>query len=274
VKDTHQTAAPARLGSPIARGRTAEIYPWDDGHVLKLFCNWCPRAWADHEEHLSHIVQDAGLPVPAVGEIVEINGRRGVVFERVDGPSLLNTVERRPWTIRSAARLLADLHAAMHAQTAPDLPSCKQGLAGTISAAKGLPDDLKQATLNRLASLPDGDALCHCDFHMDNIVMTARGPVIIDWMTAARGHPLADVARSLLLATIGAPASGGPPRWLLDILRSQYRAAYLTRYFALSGADRSQLANWQPIVAAARINENIPGEQAWLLASIRKAMDT
>lgn len=272
VKDTQQTAAPAALGAPIALGRTAEIYSWGDGHILKLFRDWCPRAWTDYEARISHIVEDARLPVPAIGDIVEINGRRGLVYERVDGPSLMHTVERRLWTVRSAACLLADLQVSIHAQSVPELPSYREGLARDIGSAKALPDDLKQAILDRLASLPDGDVLCHGDFHMENIIMTARGPVIIDWMTAKRGHPLADVARSLLLATVGVPTSGGPPLWLLDIVRGQFRAAYLKRYVQRTQADRAQLAAWQPIIAAARINENVPGEQEWLLASVRKAM--
>ena len=274
MKDTHATAAPAALGSPVALGRTAEIYPWGDGRILKLFRDWCPRSWADYEERIAHIVQDAGLPVPAVGEIVEINGRRGIVYERVDGPSLLQTVVRRIWTLRSAARLLADLQAAMHAQSVPELPSYSDGLARSIRSAAVLPDDLKQAALDRLASLGDGVALCHGDFHMENVIMTARGPVIIDWMTARRGHPLADVARSLLLATVGAPANGAPPRWLLDIIRAEYRRSYLKRYFQLTHAERAELSAWQPVLAAARLNENIPGEQEWLLASVKGAFQT
>ena len=28
------------LDKPIAHGRTADVYDWDDGHILKLFHNW------------------------------------------------------------------------------------------------------------------------------------------------------------------------------------------------------------------------------------------
>ena len=30
------------LSSPIAEGRTAEVYDWHDGHILKLYHTWCP----------------------------------------------------------------------------------------------------------------------------------------------------------------------------------------------------------------------------------------
>jgi aminoglycoside phosphotransferase (APT) family kinase protein len=63
--------------------------------------------------------------------------------------------------------------------------------------------------LEGLERLPQGAALCHFDFHPDQVLMTQRGPVVIDWMTAFRGHPLADVARSCVLLSFGqAPNSG------------------------------------------------------------------
>lgn len=47
------------------------------------------------------------------------------------------------------------------------------------------------------------------DFHPDNVLLAARGPVIIDWPDATRGQPLADVARTSLLLRLG----GLPPGW-------------------------------------------------------------
>jgi hypothetical protein len=44
--------------------------------------------------------------------------RRGIVFERIDGVSLLKYTQARPWTIFGAVRLLAELHAQIHCCTA------------------------------------------------------------------------------------------------------------------------------------------------------------
>ena len=46
---------------------------------------------------------------------------------------------------------------------------------------------------------PDGDRLCHGDFHPMNILGDVSQPVIIDWPDARRGDPAADVCRSYLL---------------------------------------------------------------------------
>ncbi|MFD1910018.1 phosphotransferase family protein [Paenibacillus rhizoplanae] len=56
--------------------------------------------------------------------------------------------------------------------------------------------------LSRLAELPDGEKLCHGDFHPDNILMDDK-LWVIDWMTGVRGNPAADVARSVIMFSIG-----------------------------------------------------------------------
>ena len=76
------------LGKPIALGRTAEIYAWEEGQVLKLFHDWLSANRVEYEAQISRAVHTSGLPVPAVGEVVEINGRLGLIYERVVGPSM------------------------------------------------------------------------------------------------------------------------------------------------------------------------------------------
>jgi Ser/Thr protein kinase RdoA (MazF antagonist) len=258
---------------PLAVGRTAEIFAWDDGRVLKLYRDWCPPNWVEYELKIGRIVQDAGLPVPAIGDIVEVNGRRGVVYERVEGVSMLGMLRAQPWTVFRTARQFAELHAAMRRCVVPDdLPTQRVAFERSIRATPGLADDLRDAALRALAAMPEGGQLCHGDFHPDNVMMSARGPIVIDWMTATRGNPLADVARTLLLLTSGEPPSL-VDRWMVKLLRRQFIAGYLKRYFELCPRDDAQLAAWRPIIAAARLNEKIPGEAAHLLATVRAGLN-
>src|SRR5215203_7265395 len=97
------------LSKPIAEGRTAEIYAWDDGTVLKLYREWCPSHWVEHESKIAHAIVAAGIPTPAAGEIIEVNGRRGLIYERVIGVSMLQELNARPWIFLEHARTLAEL---------------------------------------------------------------------------------------------------------------------------------------------------------------------
>jgi len=259
------------LDKPIAVGRTAEVYAWDGQQVLKLYRDWCPPHWVDFEARVGRIVQDAALPVPAVGDIVEINGRRGLVYERLEGVSMFRALVARPWTISRFGRQMAELHAAMHAIQSPsDLPDQRGRFKGAIERARALPDDLRRKALAVLDACPDGDRLCHGDFHPDNVLMTARGPIIIDWMTASRGDPLGDVARTLLLMTVGEPPTGTLIRLLTRLLRGRMRAAYVKRYFELRPEGRERLGKWLVVAFAARLAEDIKGEAEQLIAFVKR----
>ena len=107
------------LEEPIAVGRTAEIYPFEEGQVLKLFFPSIPQLWIDAEVEVGRYIQDAELPVPKVYERVRLDDREGVVYERIEGPSLLNQLGAKPWKVGQHARLLANLHAQVHSVPAP-----------------------------------------------------------------------------------------------------------------------------------------------------------
>src|SRR4030042_1135986 len=111
---------PMQLSAPIALGFTAEIFAWKDGQILKLFNQGISQSTVESEANLTRIVCATGLPVPAVGEIIEIDGRFGLEYERVDGITMPQALTRRPWKLRYYACQLAELQADMHQCRVPD----------------------------------------------------------------------------------------------------------------------------------------------------------
>jgi uncharacterized protein (TIGR02172 family) len=257
------------LNQRIAVGRTAEVYAWENNQVLKLFRDWCPPDWVDYEARICRLVNDAGVPSPRVGDIIEVDGRRGILYERVDGLEMLAAMSRDPLKIVEYARMLACLHVEMHRCAGGDLPSMSVRTAGAIHAAKALPGDLRERSIKTLAALPDGDRLCHGDFHPGNVILTSRGPLIIDWMTAAQGHPAADVARTRLLCTVGDPPQGGLVRLMVLAARGVFRSEYLKAYRAAAPEIVEQSEAFLPTMAAARLNEEIAPEREQVLRMAR-----
>jgi uncharacterized protein (TIGR02172 family) len=251
----------------LALGRTAELFEWQPGQVLKLFMDWCPREWADWEARITRTVHDFGLPVPAVIDIVEQAGRRGIIFERITGSSMLQVIQTQPWRLFSLARRLAELHAAMHTQTMPDLPSYRASLQQRIRAA-AVSDAAKASALRQIDQLPDGEAVCHGDFHPGNVILSPRGPIIIDWIAAMQGQPLADVARTSLLLSIGEPPPNAKGRYVLTLGRALLHAVYLRRYVQLRQVTRAEVEAWRLPTVIARTREDIPNERHKLAALI------
>jgi thiamine kinase-like enzyme len=252
----------------IAEGRTAVVYSWDDNHILKLYRDWCPPDWADYEARIARAVFAAGVPSPAAGETIEINGRRGLIYERLDGVSMLQDMNARPWMLFKHARRLAELQIEIHRQSISGLPSYKERLHRDIRDTKHLSADLQDKLLARLAALPDGQSLCHGDYHPGNILITRRGPVVIDWMTACTGVPAADVARTNLLLTIGPKAAGDLLSPILKLAVRFYHRAYRSHYNAQVPGAQEQAERWLPVIAAARLVEDIPPERTALLNTI------
>lgn len=260
-------------GPLIGAGRTAEVFAWGEDRALKLFFEGFPPDAIEGEAAKTRAVHAAGLPVPAVDAVIEVDGRRGIIFERVEGPSMLAAIHARPGSLLSTAARLADLHAQMHGLDAPDLPALRPRLEWAIRRAPPLPDDLRAAALRALDRLPDGESICHMDFHPDNVVLTARGPVILDWDNSARGDPLADVRRTLMLFQMGLfYARSAAERRIFALALPLASALYRRRYVRRRHADGTALRSWAVPILAARLAEGIAVEQAATLALLRAAL--
>jgi aminoglycoside phosphotransferase (APT) family kinase protein len=109
--------------------------------------------------------------------------------------------------------------------------------------------------------------VCHGDFHPDNVILAPRGLVVIDWTNAVRGDSLADVARTSVMLTLSPLSSP-----LMRVFRNTFYAFYLRRYRQLRPFNHADLARWLLPVAAARLDERIPGEETALLNLIQTAI--
>lgn len=248
----------------IGEGREAEIFAWDGGRVLRLLRD--PDAGEKIDQQIAALgaARQAGVPVPEAFEKVFVDDRPGLVMERVEGPDQLTLLGSKPWLVFRAARVLGTVHARLHDVDAPGgLPSLRSSAQARIAAGP-LPSRLAEFALSVLDSLPDGDRLCHGDYHPGNILMAGDGPVVIDWTNVTRGDPCADVARTRLLLEVGELPPGAPAlvRRLLAAGRAVMRWTYLRTYNGIKPVDPDMLARWKVVRAAERLAaEGIEGEE-------------
>lgn len=109
------------LGPRIGRGRTADVFAWRDGQIIKLFHASRALEAIDPERIAAEALADSAVPAPRYRGSAHIGDRFGLIFDRVDGPSLLAVLAQQPWRVLMLARQLADAHLAIHAQAAPAL---------------------------------------------------------------------------------------------------------------------------------------------------------
>jgi Ser/Thr protein kinase RdoA (MazF antagonist) len=253
------------LSQPFARGRTADVYAWDEDTVLKLFHNWFSLEDIEYELKIARAVHTSGVKSPVVRELIQVDGRNGLVYERVSGEPMLTMFQRKPWMVFSHAHTLAKLHAQMHeCSFKADMPKQHRKLQRKIQDVSVLPVLVKASLLRALEELPDDNKVCHGDFHPANVLLTDTDSTIIDWIDATSGNPLADVARTSIIL-LGAAASSQVPNLMLKLFVRVFHAAYLREYFRLRPHKHDEYHRWLPIVAAARLGENIKELEGWLI---------
>jgi aminoglycoside phosphotransferase (APT) family kinase protein len=164
-------------GPLLAAGRDADIFEYGDGLVLRRSREGRSMA---REAQILEYLRSQGFPVPAVEEISDDG--LDLVMERIDGVDMVALMTRRPWAIPRLGRVMADLHRRLHELTAPDW--------------------LRDAPVGR------GDRFLHLDLHPLNVMMSRRGPVVIDWSGACRGDPAVDVALAWVLMAAGEAPAG------------------------------------------------------------------
>ncbi|GMV34674.1 MAG: aminoglycoside phosphotransferase family protein [Chloroflexi bacterium CFX1] len=257
---------PIDINRPLARGRTADIYEWGDEYVLKLFHDWFSLENIEYEMKIAQAVYASGVQSPAVKELTQVYGRRGLVYQRARGDTMRSLFQRAPWKALSLARVFAQFHAQMHSCVcAANIPPQHEILKRKILSATPLRPATKISLLDRLHSLPAGDRVCHGDFHPDNILISPVTSTVIDWIDASNGNPLADVARTsiILLGALAARQISNP---VIRIFVGLFHTGYIKEYFRLRPQGRLDYQQWLPIVAAARLSENITDLEPWLLA--------
>jgi hypothetical protein len=233
------------VGRLLAAGNVAEVFEWGS-RVIKLYRSTAAKPTAFREAAIHAAVEARELPVPAVWSVEQIGGRWGIVFDRVSEGSFAERMREDPVAVPMYLEILARLHADIHAQPAPEFASQKVRLATNIARTRLLGEKRKEILLHRLAGMPEGDRLCHGDFHPLNVMGQPSHPIVIDWPDACRGDPAADVCRSYLL---------------LKLHLEEIADLYLDAYCRINDAPRGKIVDWLPCLAAARLAENIiPGE--------------
>ena len=216
---------------PLAAGRSADVFDLGGGRILRRYHN--PARSAEGEAKVISWAGAHGVPVP---EVFDVAGP-DIVMEKVEGPTMLADLARRPWRLFRHAARLARLHQQVHAVPAPD------GLR---------------------APFGDGGALLHLDLHPENVLLSPRGAVLIDWEGAGRGPAEADLALCwVVVALSSVPGSS----WQQMVGRAGQRL------FADAVLRRSGLtvdAAW--LAAAARLRLQDPNVQPEEADRIRRML--
>lgn len=237
------------LGRLIGVGRTAEIYEYGIGTVIKLFFEGLDdSARLEYEKHLSVQIEDQ--PIPTLFNLEIVNNRLGIIFERIKGRTMKEYLEKSS-DYMTIIRNLAELHMNLKKSHGLfELPRYSHELIGRIKRVGEL--TLKEAHKleNLIMQLDEEDYLIHGDFHPDNIMYSEEKAYIIDWNNASIGSIEADIANTIVTIEFGGRGSDINHDNLMKLI-DLYKNIVIEL-----GADEQKIHDWTPAVLAAKINES------------------
>ena len=213
------------LGEKIGEGVFADVHAWAPGQVVKLSKPGIPQWVVQHETQMTRAVFAAGGPAPEVLGEVTLDGRFGIVLPRFDGPTLTQATRTGAITPEQAGAILATLCLAAHkTRPPPDALSLREAMDARLRfGGSVLPERITTGVLALIEHLAPDDVLCHSDLHPGNVIMTAQGPKLIDWIGAARAPAAYEIAEChVRLAELG-PEHDAPERATVNsVLQAEY----------------------------------------------------
>lgn len=260
----------------LGKGSNSEVYSWGTDQVLKLFFEHDPL----HANEVIVTVHacNAGIPAPKVTDgLIEVDDREGIVFERIDGPTMSEYLQKHPEELEDCAKQSAELLAEIHSiKDAGPIPTTDR-LIRSIKQAACFDGNTQQRILDALDSLPIGDTLCHGDFHSGNVIMSSRGPIAIDWAVGGRGNPTYDYANTKILLMnaqdVIEKSEAAESAQLIAMFLKAFADVLCQRYQELRTIDRKSLPSWLMMAAAVRAKETHAAPDDPLIALVRAVLN-
>lgn len=181
---------------PIGGGFFSTVYRLDNEDIIKVYNENAGDGDVQRELQMAKYALLLGIPTAISYDIVEAEGRRGVIFEQMNAGSLRDAVRDNPERIgeyiEQYTELLKQLHAAEDGEhrltdvrepvrRAPEL------LAEYFTPAER---ERLQALLD---SIPPCDGIIHGDCHVKNIMLHNGELLLIDLDTLSRGYPVVEL---------------------------------------------------------------------------------
>jgi uncharacterized protein (TIGR02172 family) len=186
-----------KFGKIIGVGNTATVYEWEEGKVLKLFNQGYPNEAVENEFRNAMAIRDMNFAKPKAYEMISCDDREGIIYDSLEGESLLDWV-MRTGDVQECAKYMAELHKAIVQNEISNVMNYKDFLKYHIPNAS-LTLDKQKNLLQMIDKLPNGNVLCHGDFHPGNILISGGNTYVIDFMNICHGDFLYDIARTVFL---------------------------------------------------------------------------
>ena len=239
------------LDRVIAVRNSKTVYR-DGENCVKVFDENYSKADVLNEALNQARVEETGLNVPKIKEVMTLDGKWTIVSEYIAGKTLDRLMKENPERKHEYLERFVDLQIEVQSKTCPLLGKLKDKMQRKISQAD-LDATARYDLHTRLESMPKHNKLCHGDFNPSNIIITPDDKAyVLDWSHATQGNASADVARTYLLFWLNGDNDGAHE--------------YIDRICKKTDTAKQYVQKWMPIVAASQSVKGNEKEREFLLS--------
>ena len=177
-----------------------------------------------------------------------IDAKQAIIMEFIKGKTIGELLSENSDQAEYYMNLSVDIQQKIHSKEAGNLEQMPLKLSRQIESTPKLNKRQKQALLQKMNTIIFENRLCHGDFHLFNLILSESNNqvTIIDWVDASAGDLRADVYRTYLL---------------YEQFSGELAERYLRLYCQTSGLSKDDIFQWAPIIAGARLSENVSSEK-------------
>ncbi len=192
----------------IGAGACGEVFRLNDETIIKLYY---PRVKKDEIEREKALAKKAfvmGVPTAISYDIVEADGRTGVVYELIRSKTLGELIREDEAHLETYVTMYAEVCRAIHAiEAAPgELPDFKGLNRDDIPNITGITDAERDALYRFLDLVPQRYNCLHGDLNINDIMVQDGECCLIDMGEFSAGTPMFDLSRILFSMEFAAPA--------------------------------------------------------------------
>lgn len=180
---------------PFATGGTGECFRLDSDRILKLYYESTPDEVIEKEKMSAKMALISGIPTAISYDIVQVDSRKGIVYELLQAKTLAQQIIEQPENIGELGRDYAKLAKQIH-ETEGDSANFPKWTETFRNVLKNADFSEKiNSNINELLDKMDNyTTYVHGDFNPNNIMISENEMMLIDMADFSIGSPLYDLS--------------------------------------------------------------------------------
>lgn len=256
-----------KVGNLLDKQRGYGLYDYGDDAIVKLFDASVPLGIIKREFNNAALINSMMRESAKVLQIIELDDQYGLVYEKIEGQTLLYQLEADPSKIKDTSMLFGIIHHDVNMLKVDGILSQDDYYEEHINKCEALEENEKKILLEEVKTLPQDKKLCHGNYHPNQVILKNEYR-LVGFTNAYLGHPMSDVAKSRIILKVPRLVEGlsEAAQMGIDEKREAFEQLYLKAY---DGYDELTCDIFMKFAAITRINEGDPLEIPWLLNLIR-----